>query len=161
MKYVDLDATIGLIEGVISPQRYLDVLPELADDLPTGARAFATDADHYDFTGKRCVKDLKLEQVLYPDQDDPKAELHFRHNCWKHDEDLLIVYQSVSAFAITTDNGPDWTRLGRLILDELLPHEHGCSHELEFWSGTLTIVCHDLTVTWTEADCPDKNQPGG
>jgi hypothetical protein len=159
MKYVDLDATIGQIEGVISPHRYLEILPELADDLPTGARAFATDADHYDFTGKRCVKDLTLEQVHLDDLDGSKLELHFRHNCWKHDEDLVIGYQGVSAFTTETNSGPDWTQLGQLVLDELLPHQHGCSHEFEFWSRTLNIVCRDLTATWVHADCPDNITP--
>jgi hypothetical protein len=156
VKYVDLDATIGQIEGVISPHRYLETLPELAVDLPTGARAFATDADHYDFTGKRCVKDLKLEQVQFDDLDDSKVELHFRHNSWKHDEDLILAYRGVSVFATEADSGQDWTELGRLLIDELLPHEHGCSHELEFWSGRLNIVCRDLTAAWTQSNCPEN-----
>ncbi|UUS35054.1 MULTISPECIES: hypothetical protein [Streptomyces] len=45
------------------------------------------------------------------------------------------------------------TDLGTLILDEILQHRDGCSHEIACWDGTLTIVCHDLQATWTETTC--------
>ncbi|WP_329335992.1 hypothetical protein OG252_12750 [Streptomyces sp. NBC_01352] len=40
-----------------------------------------------------------------------------------------------------------------MILDEILPHKNGCSHELTFWNGTLIVICHDLLATWTDVDC--------
>jgi hypothetical protein len=44
-----------------------------------------------------------------------------------------------------------------VILDEILPHPDGCSHEIAFRPGTVMVVCRDLTATWLEADCPDKS----
>ncbi|WP_302850912.1 hypothetical protein [Streptomyces lunaelactis] len=40
--------------------------------------------------------------------------------------------------------------------DEVLPHQDGCSHEIAFRKGTLTVICRDLVATWTAADCPGK-----
>ncbi|MFF7296569.1 hypothetical protein [Streptomyces sp. NPDC008265] len=34
----------------------------------------------------------------------------------------------------------------------VLPAENGCTHEIAFWDGTLTIVCRDLWA-WTAATC--------
>jgi hypothetical protein len=36
-------------------------------------------------------------------------------------------------------------------LDEILPHEHGCSHEIKMINGLITVVCADLTATWIPA----------
>ncbi|MHA6760757.1 hypothetical protein [Streptacidiphilus sp. PAMC 29251] len=55
MKYVSLDARVGALTGVISALGYLARLPALAEELPWGARAFATDTGHYDFHGQRCM----------------------------------------------------------------------------------------------------------
>lgn len=159
MRYVDLNATIDGMAGVISPTEYLARLPVLADALPPGARAFATDPDHYDFSGKRCVKDLDLERVRNISADGSEIELGFRHNCWKHDEDLVIRYSGVSGCIIRSPGGSDPKNLRTVILDEILPHEHGCVHEIAFRPGTLTVVCRDLTAVWVETDCPDLPAP--
>lgn len=159
MQYVDLNATLGALTGVISPTDYLERLPSLVEALPVGARSFATDTDHYDFYGKRCVKDLSLELARFGDPssgEGNEVELRFRHNCWKHDEDLIIRYMGVSAFEVDAPAGPEWTNLETVILDEVLPHERGCTHEIAFRPGTLTVTCRDLTATWVDTDCPDK-----
>lgn len=137
MKHVRVEATgTG---NYLDPRAYLGLLPALSAELPPGARAFAADPDHYDFSGQRCVEDW--------------LQLGFRHNCWKHEEDLSIRYVGLS----TRNPDPaDWTGFGPVTLDEILPHEHGCSHEIGFLGGSLTVVSRDLTATWTEADCPDK-----
>ncbi|MEU2791185.1 hypothetical protein [Streptomyces sp. NPDC007100] len=95
-------------------------------------------------------------------------EMQFRHNCWKHDEDLVIHYTGVSSFDAGSSEGTEdaentegteddgWADLGTVILDEILPHQNGCSHEIAFWNGSLTVVCRDLTATWTKADCPSN-----
>jgi hypothetical protein len=44
---------------------YLTALPQLAGDLPPGAARFATDPDHYDFAGLRCVKDLSVGEFVH------------------------------------------------------------------------------------------------
>ncbi|APU39473.1 hypothetical protein [Streptomyces sp. TN58] len=157
MEYVNLDARVGNLSGVVSPDRYLERLPSLADDLPAGARGFATAPQHYDFHSKRCVKDLEVQRIRTAGADDRQVEIRFRHNCWKHDEDLVIRYAGVSGFDTGGVDSNDWADLGTVILDEILPHQNGCSHEIAFWNGSLTIVCQDLVATWTEADCPDKS----
>ncbi|MCM2388700.1 hypothetical protein [Streptomyces albipurpureus] len=155
MKYVNLDAQIGDISGVLDPVPYLEQLPALASALPVGARAFATASGHYDFSGKRCVKDLTLQRIRGVGGADGELEITFRHNCWKHDEDLVIHYTGVSSL-VTDPPGVDHTLdIGSLVLDEVLPHEIGCSHEIAFWEGTITVVCRDLVATWTaQSDCP-------
>ncbi|MFI9770293.1 hypothetical protein ACIHJG_25980 [Streptomyces sp. NPDC052415] len=151
MEYVQLGAQVGDLPGVLDPARYLDRLPSIAGELPPGARAFATDADHYAFPSRRCVKDLTLHAVRAVGDDGLEVEL--RHNCWKHDEDLILRYAGVSRFTIDPageDRGRD---IGAVILDEILPHRDGCSHEIAFRDGTVTIVCRDLQATWTETNC--------
>ncbi|OPG09076.1 hypothetical protein B1R27_07585 [Streptomyces sp. GKU 895] len=151
MEYVSLDAQVGDVSGVLDPSRYLSCLPSISGDLPPGARAFATDADHYDFRSRRCVKDLTIRAVRGAGGE--AMEIEFQHSCWKHDEDLLIRYAGVSSYTIDPVGNGRGADLGALILDEILPHEDGCSHEIACWDGTLTIVCRDLQATWTETAC--------
>lgn len=61
----------------------------------------------------------------------------------------------VSRFETTTADGDDRADLGTVILDGVLPHRDGCSHEIAFHNGSLAVVCRDLVAIWTEADCPD------
>ncbi|MEU9133417.1 hypothetical protein AB0D08_35915 [Kitasatospora sp. NPDC048540] len=154
MQYVDLDARLGELVGLIDPSRYLEVLPELNASLPAGAWAFAADQAHYEFTGRRCVKDLTIQQVtaLEGGRD---LVLHLRHNCWKHDEDLVIRYTGVTDVRVENPDGPStWGALGTLILDEILPHDQGCTHEMAFRAGSAVVTCNDITATWVAADCP-------
>ncbi|GJF32773.1 hypothetical protein KNE206_54730 [Kitasatospora sp. NE20-6] len=160
MRYVNLNARLGELTGVISPINYLERLPSFVETLPVGARSFAADTDHYDFHGKRCVKDLNLELVRFGgpgNHESNEIELRFRHNCWKHEEDLVIRYTGVSAFDVDAPDGPEWTNLETVVLDEILPHEHGCTHEIAFRPGTLTVTCRDLTATWVDTDCPEMS----
>ncbi|TCM51427.1 hypothetical protein EV648_101263 [Kribbella sp. VKM Ac-2568] len=61
MKYVKVEFTR---DGTYSdPRIYLRQLPTLATSLPAGARAFATDPEHYNYYGQRCVKDLKPQHL--------------------------------------------------------------------------------------------------
>ncbi|MEU8763712.1 hypothetical protein [Streptomyces sp. NPDC048659] len=155
MEYVNLDARVGDLSGVLDPARYLSHLPLVSGDLPPGARAFATDADHYDFRSRRCVKDLTLRAVRGADGEE--IEIEFQHHCWKHDQDLLICYAGVSGFVIDPVDEERGTDLGTVILDEILPHRDGCSHEIACWDGTLTIVCRDLRATWTDTVCSSES----
>ncbi|MEV5843613.1 hypothetical protein AB0M32_16790 [Streptomyces sp. NPDC051985] len=79
MQYVSFDAQVGELSGVLDPARYLDHLPSISGDLPPGARAFATDADHYDFRSRRCVKDLMLRAVRGASGEEMVVD--FRHHC--------------------------------------------------------------------------------
>ncbi|MFE6749404.1 hypothetical protein ACFVGM_26415 [Kitasatospora purpeofusca] len=155
MKYVDLDARVGELTGVLDPGPYLERLPELSAGLPPGARAFATDRSHYDFTSRRCVKDLTFHRATFL-HEGRALDLHLRHNCWKHDEDLVIHCAGVTDVRIGTPNEPStWDDLGPLILDEILPHDLGCTHEMAFRRGSVVITCTDITATWAAADCPE------
>lgn len=153
MEHVNVDAQVGDLSGVLDPAGCLEYLPSISGDLPPGARAFATDSDHYDFRSRRCVKDLTLQAVQGAGHEE--MEVEFRHNCWKHDQDLVIRYTGVSCLVIDPADATG-TDLGPVILDEILPHRDGCSHEIACWNGTLTIICRDLQATWTETDCSSK-----
>ncbi|MFD8277582.1 hypothetical protein [Streptomyces flaveolus] len=155
MEYVNLDAQVGDVSGVLDPARYLSHLPSISGDLPPGARAFATDTDHYNFHSRRCVKDLTLRAVRGAGGEE--MEVEFQHNCWKHDQDLLIRYTGVSSFVIDSVDEDRGTDLGAVILDEILPLRGGCSHEIACWDGTLTLVGRDLQATWTETICSSES----
>ncbi|MDG6106567.1 hypothetical protein Daura_26600 [Dactylosporangium aurantiacum] len=141
MRYVDdLDA-----------DAYLDNLPRLAEQLPPGARAFATDPAHYDFTGLRCVKDLTVGAVR---RDEPAGTVDIRYtgNPWKHDEDLVVRYTGVTRV--------DLADIGPIRLDELLPAPEGCRHEVAGLNGTIVVVCADLTASWQRVPRDDDPPPG-
>ncbi|NJP65701.1 hypothetical protein [Streptomyces spiramenti] len=154
MKYVSLDAQVGDVAGVLDPSRYLRDLPLFARELPPGARAFATDAAHYDFHSSRCVKDLTVSLLQWSGEGE--LAVKFRHNCWKHDRDLVIRYTGVSGFAVDLPADERGRLRGTVILDEILPHQEGCSHEIACREGSLTLVCRDLRASWTEATCPNE-----
>lgn len=105
------------------------------------------------------MKDLELQHVRSGGGADDAVEIRLRHNCWKHDADLVIRYTGVSSFKTTTPEADHWTNLGTLILDEILPHENGCSHELAFWNGTLTVICRDLVADRIKAECCTETPP--
>jgi hypothetical protein len=143
----------------LKPERYLEELPRLADSLPPGARAFATDPAHYDFFSERCVKDLKLRTLTTVDaHGELSAEAEFEFNDVAP-ERLTISYRGVVSLRVEVeDTGPHeyppdagTRRLSDVQLDEILPHEHGCSHEIKMINGLIAIVCADLTATWIPA----------
>ncbi|MET9118923.1 hypothetical protein ABZX38_32660 [Streptomyces longwoodensis] len=100
------------------------------------------------------MKDLTLRAVR--GVGGQEMEVEFRHNCCKHDQDLLIRYAGVSSFLVNPVDEDRGTDLGAVILDEILPCRDGCSHEIACWDGTLTIVCRDLQAVWTETECSNK-----
>lgn len=154
MQYVDLAARVGDLSGVVDPAHYVSHLPSISAALPPGARAFATDTDHYDFRSLRCVKDLAVRTVQGAGGDEMVVE--FQHNCWKHDRDLVVRYSGVSSFILESAAGGRGTNIGIVILDEILPHRDGCSHEIAGWDGTLTVVCRDLQAIWMETACSNE-----
>ncbi|MFJ6085596.1 hypothetical protein ACIQI8_29825 [Streptomyces sp. NPDC092369] len=159
MKYVDLDGREGEASGVVDPRPYLARLPALADQLPPGARAFATDPGHYDLASRRCVKDLKPRAVRRTGDDE--IEIRFGHDCGQHEEDLLVRYAGVSRFQVDVLGFCDVSALGDVILDELLPHPEGCTHEIACRPGTLVVACRDLAAEWVEAGCSGDDSGSG
>ncbi|GAA1539774.1 hypothetical protein [Kribbella lupini] len=99
MRYVRVEFTR---DGTYSdPQPYLAQLPALAASLPDGARAFATDPEHYNYYGRRCTKDLKPQRLTSGEDNGTKwVELYLGHNCCKHEEDLTIRYIGVAGLTI-------------------------------------------------------------
>jgi hypothetical protein len=156
VKYVEVGGGEGEEAGFLDPRPYLALLPSLAPELPPGARAFATDPAHYAFGGKRCVKDLQPAEVRRTGEE--AIEIRFRHNCFKHDEDLIVRYTGVSRFQSDVLDVCDPASLGDVILDEILPHPGGCTHELACRPGTLVVACRDLVAEWVPANCPDAEQ---
>ncbi|MFI5716302.1 hypothetical protein [Nocardia sp. NPDC051750] len=153
MRHVIAEATD--VGTVLDPTVYLKLLPTFAENLPVGARAFATHAQHYDFAAPRCIKDLGPDTVLAGDTaGDRWLELGFRHNCWKHEEDLVIRYSGVrEMFPTSSFHPPTWAEHNTITLDEVLPHETGCRHEIRLLSGSITIISRDLEARWVETNC--------
>ncbi|WP_428962052.1 hypothetical protein [Micromonospora fluostatini] len=133
-------------------------MPSVADPLPEGARGFATDPAHYDSFSRRCVKDLTPERLTSGGTGGSRwVEVHLRHNCWKHEEDLTIRYRDVRTLTIEpAGQGLAVAQLGDVLLDEVLPHDHGCRHEIACLAGTLVVTSLDLVATWSPADCRER-----
>jgi hypothetical protein len=142
--------------NLLDPQPYLDALPGLSAQLPAGARAFALDPDHYDFSSVRCVKDLRIASVAVAEGGYArlKVEIRLEPNRFKHDAGLIILYDDV--IGLTVEAGPqgdqrvwpDTPRLGDVQLDEILPHDHGCTHEVKLTGGSILVTCGDLHAEW-------------
>ncbi|MGW6269269.1 hypothetical protein [Streptomyces sp. NPDC055060] len=151
MKYVKVDWDPEHHGFRVDARDYLAVLPELRDSLPEGARAFASDVGHYDFTGERCVKDLELADISLPTSTmggSGTAEIAFRPNQWKHATGLRIVYTGVTHFSVDYESSIDWMEAITVLLDETRPAEEGIVHEIELTDATITVRCEDLTATW-------------
>jgi hypothetical protein len=66
MKFVRVEWDPKLPGFHVDPTAYLNELPRLRGSVPTGAWAFANEADHYSFRSRRCVKDLELADIAIP-----------------------------------------------------------------------------------------------
>jgi hypothetical protein len=160
MRYVQVTVTQdGVPANVLDPEPYLRKLPEL--ELPGGALKFATEPGHYDFSSPKCVKDLRMDHVLFRESGHAKLklELSLAPNRFKHDSGLSIRYDGVTSVSIVADDfssnrrvWPESPRLGDLQLDEILPMADGCSHEMKFTGGSITITCEDLHAEWASPE---------
>jgi hypothetical protein len=156
MQYIKISR--GRDGNTLDATGYMDAISAFADQLPSGARAYATDPQHYDFFGPRCIKDLNPVALTRGDSDGQTwVELRLQHNCWKHEDDLTIRYSGVhSVVADPYSAEAEVHTLCDVMLDEVLPHEQGCSHEVAFLAGSLTILSDDLVATWNKADCENR-----
>lgn len=157
MRYVKVELVCDPSPGYsLDADEYLAVLPEIQAELPEGARRFASDEEHYNFFGPRCVKDLKLSKATVSDSSDQiSVEFEFAPNKFKHDHGLIVRYTDVAELTVhvtapprKADVWPDSRRLGDLQLDEILPHERGVSHEIKFIGGVIRVVASDLHAEW-------------
>lgn len=157
MQYVRIEPIVedGRHKGYsLDADPYLAALPDVIQRLPRGAGAFAADPDHYNFFGRKCVKDLKLSQAAIRDADERlSCMLEFEPYQFKHDLGLVLKYNDVTEVAIRAvgvdeETVPAAKRLGYLQLDEILPHDRGFTHEIQFTAGSIWIVAHDLSFDW-------------
>jgi hypothetical protein len=144
----------------LDPAPYLKKLPELSDELPAGAREFALDSAHYRFGDPQCVKNLKLVEARFSDGPQPTAVVRLSPNPWMHSQNLIIEYLGVRSFVVEVepdDEGEEHPQgMDRLLLDEILPHRNGCSHEIRFTGGALNISCGDLRARWEPVPGTDE-----
>lgn len=150
VKYAEV-TLVDRIGMMVDPRRYVEVLPEIAPQLPSGARRFATEPGHYEFSSPRCVKDLRLESATYTESG-LELEVVFLPNPWKHTEGLRVQYRGVERVELTREPKDVCETRPRIYLDELLPTESGCTHEVEMNGAFLKVWCADLTATWEPTD---------
>ena len=161
MRYVKIDPIIedDRQKGFsLDADPYLAVLPEILPRLPHGAGEFASDRNHYYFFGRKCVKDLKVSQIVLRDASERlSVTFEFEPNQFKHDLGLVLDYDnvielSVGVTAVESSEAPmpATKRLGYLQLDEILPHGRGFSHEIQFTGGSLWIVAGELLFEWRD-----------
>ncbi|GAB7042786.1 MULTISPECIES: hypothetical protein [Catenuloplanes] len=170
MRFVRVESGQGAWSATaLDPGPYLEVLDDLLPQLPDGARAFASDADHYDFTASRCVKDLTVKAISLREAGQARvgAVIEFEPNRFKHDGPLTIVYDGVQNFTMEVDEmnsttriWPESRRLGSVQLDEIVPSAVGCRHEIRMTGGVVIIDCADLRASWAESsiDVTDYDQ---
>ncbi len=161
MQFVRIESDQGTWQATtLDPEPYLKALGDLLPRLPAGARAFAADVDHYDFTASRCVKDLTLGAMTLREAGEGRmaAVIEFGPNRFKHSEPLTILYDDVREFAVEVEEWhstarvwPESRRLGSVQLDEIVPNGQGCRHEIRMTGGVIVIDCADLRATWGDS----------
>jgi hypothetical protein len=138
----------------LDPTRYLEWLERCGDQLPEGAAALANDPGHYEFGG-RCMKSLVLDSAVLESCDlGTGARLVFRAFAGTGEPILVIRYTGITGFSMTLDTEGEANvakaRPGHreVLLDEILPADSGCSHEIRLVAGTVLISCRDLDAEW-------------
>ncbi|MER8183394.1 hypothetical protein [Kitasatospora sp. NPDC094015] len=148
MKYVKVEWDDEDRGFVLGAGDYLAVLAQ-GLELPAGASAFARQPGHYDFTGRRCVKDLALERISWSPTGAGILQISFLPHPAKHDEGLTLSYRGVSEFSVgRSEADPAAREPDTVLLDELLPAEEGCAHEIELTNSCITVVAADLEAVW-------------
>lgn len=151
MKYVRIEqGQDPWLANILDPTEYISKLEELSKSLPSGARSYSLSSGHYDPCSPWCVKDLKLKEANLSVGETMSLRLSFLPNQFKHESGLVINYVDVSSFSVSTEleGESDPLELGDLQLDEILPHQVGCSHEISFTGGSIFVVCRDLRAYW-------------
>jgi hypothetical protein len=133
----------------LDPAPYTAELPRLATSMPAGALEFAMEPGHYDFGSSRCVKDLQIAGISAAPHDEVDLVIRFNPNQWKHDEGLVINYTKARKLDIVVSNGGSgFHELGEVLLDEILPLQDGCSHQIALTGGEIYVECVDLHDSW-------------
>lgn len=148
MKFVKAEWDAEMHGFDLDPSDYLAELPKVRDALPPGAWAYASDAEHYSMRGSRCVKDLELAAISVPTDKRGILVIDFAANQWKHECGLRLRYSGVSHFSIDYDRLIDWMQADTVLLDEILPREGGCLHEIALTDASITFHCQDIEAMW-------------
>lgn len=152
MRYVTVQSSDGGTMTDVDP--YLEWLGEHADELPPGARAFALDPEHYDFSRTWSPRSASFDRMSTRFTDDG-VEVTLVLAAWGGaPPEFILRYHAVSRVESDGDHGGR-PRSG-LLVDELLPHTDGVSHELKFTGGTITVVARDLTAGWRGKAGPES-----
>ncbi|MEU2061939.1 hypothetical protein [Streptomyces sp. NPDC013455] len=139
----------------VDPRACLAEPPDFRDRLPAGARQFASDPAHHALGrgNSRCVKDLELSGIHIATDESGGMTLECTPNQWKHDAAPRIGYSGVTHFSIDYARAIDWMPADTVLLDEILPDEHGgCVHEIALTDASITVRCEDLQAVWGDAD---------
>jgi hypothetical protein len=138
---------------------YLEWLGEHADELPPGARAFALDPEHYDFSHEWSPRSATFDRMSTRSTDDG-VEVTLVLAAWGGaPPEFVLQYDGVTR--VESDGDHHGLPRSRLLVDELLPHTDGVSHELEFTGGTITVVARDLTAGWRGKAGPESPRDPG
>ncbi|KUJ37291.1 hypothetical protein ACZ90_70275 [Streptomyces albus subsp. albus] len=148
MKFVEVEWDPEFSGYRIDPTAYTEALPGLLESLPPGARGFASEPGHYSFSSLRCVKDLRLAEISAPANKGDALSIRFSPNEWKHEEGLLIRYFGVTRFQLDFKREADWMSDEAVLMDEVLPRDGGCSHEIELSDSRIYVECEDMTAIW-------------
>ncbi len=152
MRYVTVQSSNGGTMTDIRP--YLEWLGAHADELPPGARAFALDPEHYDFSHTWCPRSASFDTMSVQFTDDGVEVILVLAAWGGAPPEFVLRYRGVSHVESDGDHG-GYPRSG-LLVDELLPHPDGVIHELEFTGGTITVVARDLTAGWRGEAGPES-----
>lgn len=143
---------------LVDPRPYMAELSKLKNSLPTGAFNFVNSPEHFDINSEKAVKDLAIERLEAIDSFATLGlTMELSYNQLPGVSRLSIEYTDVAGFTIDTTSSfsmpSDWItadtrRLGTVLTDEVLPHPHGCSHEIAMIHGSVSVICRDLVATW-------------
>ena len=138
-------------EQIIDATDYINHLSKLKHELPLGAYTFASDKNHYDFTGDYNVHDLSIEKIVMTDKAGQiDGDIYFIKNKFKHTKDLIIEYKNITNFSVekTNENFIHKDKFGEVIIDEILPAKNVITHEILLTNSKIKISCEDLFAKW-------------
>ncbi|MBL0888728.1 hypothetical protein [Myceligenerans indicum] len=155
VRYVKVESTGG--GSWTDPRDYLDWLAEHADELPPGARAFATHPEHYDFSHPWCPRSASFDRMSTRFTDDGVVVTLVLAAYGGAPPEFVLRYEGVTS--VHSDSEHDEGPRSNLLVDEILPDdEGGVRHELAFTGGTITVVASDFTAGWSGPGSPGDPQ---
>lgn len=84
-------------------------------------------------------------RMKYDAKNVPSLMMAFAPNRFKHDAGLVLRYSDVMSLVVERSGEGG---LGDIQLDEILPHDRGCSHVIKMTGGAIRVVCRDVVAQW-------------